>query len=432
MLTAPQHQPVRALRLRAKRLVWRPVRRALIAYARGGRPTRGAERRVTIWLVSAWGMGGTIRANWNLAGWLAEHGWEVELLSTYRRRDEAFFGPLPQGVHPGALDERRPGHRPTGLAGVVRERLRKRSSVLIHPSDRHYGAFSLWTDVQLVRRLRGRRGIFIGTRAGINLLLGELQLPHAVCLGEEQMHHFHHIKPLRKVMPRHYHKLDALVVLTQQDVGNYEPVLKGRGRIEQIPNTVRDMGDGRADLSAKVVLAAGRFRIQKGFDLLIPAWAPVAADHPDWTLRLCGKGNEQRLIEQLIAEHQLEDGVSLEGPLDQLGAEMEKASIFPLSSRFEGFPLILLEAMSKGMAIVSYDCPTGPADIVDDHANGLLVPPRDVERLSAALREMVESEALRQRCATAAVDTAARYTMDAVGPRWAALLEDLLAAKAGR
>jgi glycosyltransferase involved in cell wall biosynthesis len=104
---------------------------------------------------------------------------------------------------------------------------------------------------------------------------------------------------------------------------------------------------------------------------------------------------------------------------------MAEAAVFVLSSRFEGFPLILLEAMSKGMGVVSFDCPTGPADIVDDHRNGLLVPHEDVEGLGRAIREIVEDEELRRRMAGAAVETAQEYTIEAIGPLWEELLAEL-------
>jgi len=89
-----------------------------------------------------------------------------------------------------------------------------------------------------------------------------------------------------------------------------------------------------------------------------------------------------------------------------------------LSSRFEGFQITLLEAMSKGMGVISFDCPTGPADVVEDHRNGLLVPPKDVEGLARAMLEMIEDEQLRRRCAVAAVETAQPFTMQAIGPQW--------------
>ncbi len=111
---------------------------------------------------------------------------------------------------------------------------------------------------------------------------------------------------------------------------------------------------------------------------------------------------------------------------------MAQASIYALSSRFEGFPLVLVEAMSKGMACVAFDCPTGPGDIIDDHRNGLLVPAKDVEGLTAALMEMVEDEELRRRCGDAALETAREYTMAAIGPKWDEMLQALLQQHAAR
>jgi glycosyltransferase involved in cell wall biosynthesis len=117
--------------------------------------------------------------------------------------------------------------------------------------------------------------------------------------------------------------------------------------------------------------------------------------------------------------------VQLAGPAQDMGAEFGAASIFVLSSRFEGFPLILIEAMSKGLAVASFDCPTGPSDIIDDHRNGLLVPHKDVDALAGAIRELIEDEALRRACGAAAAVSAREYSIEAVGPRWEALFEDL-------
>ena len=215
------------------------------------------------------------------------------------------------------------------------------------------------------------------------------------------------------------------MVLTDQDKAAYAELLDGNLPLRRIPNTVRPLPGAKADLAAKTVYAAGRFRYQKGFDLLIPAWAETARAHPDWRLRLRGSGRLKSRLEELIAARGLEDSVTLEGPAEDIGSDMAEASVFVLSSRFEGFPLILLEAMSKGMAVVSFDCPTGPADIVDDHRNGLLVPHEDVEGLSRALREIVEDEALRRRTAAAAIETARQYTIEAIGPLWLELFEAL-------
>src|SRR3712207_4417380 len=134
-------------------------------------------------------------------------------------------------------------------------------------------------------------------------------------------------------------------------------------------------------------------------DMLIEAFSRVAADHPAWRVRIFGKGQDRSLLNAQVAALGLTGQVVVEGPSAQLGHEMAEASIYALSSRYEGFPLILVEAMSKGLAVVAFDCPTGPREIVEDRRNGLLVPALDVDAFTAALRELMDDEDLRRRLA---------------------------------
>jgi glycosyltransferase involved in cell wall biosynthesis len=126
-----------------------------------------------------------------------------------------------------------------------------------------------------------------------------------------------------------------------------------------------------------------------------------------------------------VADHGLNGAVELPGPSDALPAEMEEASIYALSSRFEGFPLVLLEAMGKGMGVVAFDCPTGPRDIIEDRRNGVIVPPKDPAAFATGLKALIEDSELRRRCGEAAAETAQQYTIDAIGPRWEALFREL-------
>jgi len=420
----------RTLSLHAKRLLARAIRGVLLRLVRvpvRERDRSGAERRLCIVLWSAWGMGGTIRAAFNLAEYLTARGWEVEIVSGVRDRDEPFFGAFPAGVRTSTLDDRRPGANP-GARRVARALLRRPPSVLMPSADRAATGFTVWTDLRLVRRLRGRAGFLMGTRPGVNLMLARLRAPGLAAVGLEQMNLSKHNRALRRSMRRLYPHLAALVVLTDADADAYRALLDGRAPpLHRIPNTVRPLPGARADLAARTVYAAGRFRYQKGFDLLVPAWAPVAERHPDWRLRLRGNGHLRERLEGMIERHGLADAVTLEGPAEDIGADMAQASVFVLSSRFEGFPLILLEAMSKGMGVVAFDCPTGPADIVEDHVNGLLIPAQDVEGLSRGILEMIEDQELRLRAAAAAVRTAERYTIEAIGPQWEALFRELRA-----
>jgi glycosyltransferase involved in cell wall biosynthesis len=366
-------------------------------------------------------MGGTIRSIHNLAGHLAKTH-EVEILSLARRREKPFFEFEP-GVKVTALDDQRRGAIPRGLR-LLHKILSGRSSALMHPADHAAAGANLWMDVRLVRKLRGQSGFLIGTRPGLNLIAADLSPPGLITIGEEQMHLHAHSGSLKRAMKRLYPKLDALAVLTERDLQEYQKLLSGGLRLVAIPNTARQMPGPKADLAARTVLAAGRLTRQKGFDLLIDAFERVVSAHPDWRLRICGRGHLGADLRRDVKERGLSEVIELPGPRD-LAEEMAQASIFVLSSRFEGFPLVLLEAMSKGMAVVSFDCPTGPGDAVDDHRNGILVPPQDVEGLAAGITELIEDEDLRRRCAEAAVETARSYSVDAIGPKWEALLDEL-------
>jgi glycosyltransferase involved in cell wall biosynthesis len=422
-------RPLVKLLIAVKRVVLRVFRSALLRYVRAEPdPSLDADRKVYILLVSAWGMGGTIRAAINLAGYLADHK-DVEIVSTYRRRDDPYFAFDPR-VKVTALDDEREAATPPHLR-PLRALLRRIPSALYHPADIRKHNHSLWTDIRLVRLLRGARGVMIGSRPGHNILVADLKVPGLVGIGLEQMNLRSHGKNLRRAMLRHYHDLDGLAVLTEQDREEYAKAMNGTAPpMWRIPNTVARVEPPRADLSAKRIFAAGRYTAQKGYDFLIPAFAPVAAAYPEWDLKLCGRGKDTEKLRALIAEHGLEGRVMLDGPTDDVPGEMAQASVYVLSSRYEGFPLVLIEAMSKGMACVAFDCPTGPADIVDDHRNGLLVPARDVEALTAALLEMVSDEDLRRRCGDAAVETAERFTMAAIGPRWDEMMQALLQQRA--
>jgi glycosyltransferase involved in cell wall biosynthesis len=412
-----------------KRAVVRTVRRGLRVYVRAARPAAGSTPSddVTILLSSAWGMGGTIRAAHNLAGYLAERH-RVEVISVVRRREQPFF-PLPERAKVTALDDRRPGATPLVLR-PLRAVLVRRSSVLVDRNDLMYPEASLWTDVVLARKLRGRTGFLIGTRPALNLLAAELSRPGLIVIGQEQVHLRAHNAALRHSMRRTYGQLDALVVLTDRDLRRYQRMLGDGVRLARIPNTITPELTGTASLEGFTVLAAGRLTPQKGFGFLIKAFARIAPAHPEWRLVICGEGPLRPTLERLVARHHLEGVVALPGPVDPLAAEMDRAALFVLSSRFEGFPLVLLEAMAKGLPVVATDCPTGPAEIVEDGRNGILVPRNNVKALAAGMHHLMSDEQLRRRLGAAAAETAKGYTMDAIGPHWERLLKELHASAA--
>jgi glycosyltransferase involved in cell wall biosynthesis len=235
-----------------------------------------------------------------------------------------------------------------------------------------------------------------------------------------------HLPGLTRDIARTYPKLDALAVLTEADRADYARMLRGsHTQVEQIPNAVPQLDGGMASPDSRVVVAAGRLTPQKGFDLLIEAFAAVAGEHPDWQLRIHGAGPQRPALRQAILEHELYERVFLMGPTQQLGAALAQGSIFVLSSRFEGFGMVIVEAMSKGLAVVSYDCPRGPSEIIGDGRDGVLVPEQDVPALGRAISELAGDRERRARLGAAAIETARRYDRAAIGARWDALLARL-------
>jgi glycosyltransferase involved in cell wall biosynthesis len=366
--------------------------------------------RVRLMLLHAWGMGGTIRTTLNLAEHLAAGGRDVEVMSVVRRRDEPFLD-FPDGAAARALDDRR---RPGGLLGRL-------PSVLVHPDDYAYPFCSLRTDVALARTLRGLDGgVLVATRPAFAALAARLAPPGVVTIGWEHMNIHAHRPGLAAEVRRTLGRLDALVVLTEEDRRDYARLASTR--VVRIPNAVPHLGGGISDVRAPVVAAAGRLLSQKGFDLLVEAWAHVAAQRPDWQLRIYGSGSEGPALRALILERGLSEQVLLMGATKQLGEALAQASIFALSSRFEGFGMVIVEAMSKGLPVVSFDCPRGPSEIIEPGVDGVLVPAEDTDALAAALLELMGDEDARRRMGAAALRTAQRYDLGTVGAQWDELL----------
>ena len=398
---------------------WRvAARRALLRYAR---PRPDAPSGVTFLLASAWGMGGTTRTVLNQAGALAARH-DVMVISVVRRRERPFF-PFPPGVQVSALDDRR------GPSGRFARLLRSRPSVLMPAETKPIPAVSLWSDVRLAAALRRRRGVIVGTRPSLNVLAAELAGGEIVGIGQEHLNLGVRDPALVRSVARHYPRLDALVVLTESDARSYAEAVPSPARVEVIPNAlswepVPEVGD-----RTPTILAVGRLTPQKGFDLLLEAFATVAPQRPGWRLEICGEGGQHQRLGDLIDAQGLGGAARLLGRVRGIRERMAQASVFVLSSRFEGFPLVLLEAMASGMAIVSFDCPTGPASLITHEENGLLIPPRDTDALARALLRVTADPDLRRRLAEGGLAAAERYRPEVIAEQWHTLLDDLRATR---
>lgn len=186
------------------------------------------------------------------------------------------------------------------------------------------------------------------------------------------------------------------------------------------------------DPSSRVALAVGNKAEQKGFDLLVSAFARVARDRRDWQLVILGLGSdEDRTLDQrkrlmrLADELDVVDRFHLPGRVGNMADWYQRADLFVLSSRFEGFPNVLLEAMAAGCACVAFDCDTGPRDIITDGRDGLLVPAEDVEALATAMADLMDDDELRSRLGAVATEVRQRFSEERILGQWRALIDGL-------
>ena len=215
-------------------------------------------------------------------------------------------------------------------------------------------------------------------------------------------------------------KADCVVTLTQEDEEFWSSYAK---RIEVIPNILTITPQKVRDYRTKRVIAAGRYVHQKGFDMLLEAWHLLDKHLSDWHLYIFG--NENRKPYQHIVDKYEMNNVHLMPATPEIVEEFSKSSIFVLSSRFEGFGLVLAEAMSCGLPCISFDCPYGPRDIITDQEDGILVENGNIEELAKAIERLMTDEDLRRSMGEKAINNVARYERKAIMNQWEQLFHNL-------
>lgn len=217
-------------------------------------------------------------------------------------------------------------------------------------------------------------------------------------------------------------RYNSIVVLTEQDKNEN---WNNNKKIIAIPNPIKSLPYKTSTIENKKVIAVGRLTIVKNFASLIRAWNSVVKNHPDWSLEIYGDGAEYNNLLTLISNLKLEKHVFLKGHSYNILEEMANASIFTLTSAFEGFGLVIVEAMSCGLPVISYNCPCGPKDIISDGTDGFLVPLNDEQCLAEKINLLIENEALRKQMSEAALIKSQKFTAKEVISIWMNLFNTL-------
>lgn len=300
----------------------------------------------------------------------------------------------------------------------------------------------LWQNLRRVMALRRvlrqiKPDIALGMMATANILLALATwgLPQVCAIGSERIHPPQF--PLGALWERlrcnTYGRLAAVMALTSESA-DWLKAHTGARRVPVIPNAVTwplpipALGiavESLCQSGRRLLLAVGRLDAQKGFDVLQDVFTNLAARYPDWDLVILGEGPQRATLQDHVRSAGLAERILLPGRAANVRDWYERADLYVLSSRFEGFPNTLVEAMSYGLAVVSFDCDTGPRDIVRHEVDGLLVPPGDVAGLTAALDRLMGDADLRQRFAKRAVEVRERFSMERIAGMWEKLFEEI-------
>ena len=366
-----------------------------------------------LFFINSLSCGGAERVTANLANYWDEKGWKVSIVTLASSKQD--FYQLNPSVTRIALNL-------TGdsgnIVGALLNNLRRINALR-----------------RILKRLQPDIAIAIMTSANVLLAFAAWGVPFVATIGSE--HTYPPMLPLGVIWERlrslAYSKLKAVTALTKESAvwlkqytnAKLVPIIPNPllwPLPVQIPiiNPAQILPDGK-----NVLLAVGRLSEEKQFYLLIDAFAKLGPDHTDWLFVILGEGPEQGSLEAQINALGLESQILLPGRVGNVGLWYQVANLYVMSSRFEGFPNCLVEAMGYGLPAVSFDCDTGPRDIIRHEVDGILVPPGDVVALTAALDRLMGNAVLRTRFAARSIEVRGRFSIERIAGMWEKLFEEI-------
>lgn len=357
--------------------------------------------------------GGAERVTVNLANHWAGKGWDIAVVTLAPQSDD--FYELHPAVKRIALELA--GDSGNVLMGLL-QNLRRVLALR-----------------RVLREIQPAIALGMTTGANVLLALAASGLSNVRAIGSERIHppECPIGVPWEGMRRFSYGRLAAVTALTSESA-DWLKVHTGAQRVTVIPNAAtwplpsqapRMSPDSLCSPGRHLLLAVGRLDMQKGFDWLIESFSVMAKKYPNWDLVILGEGPLRTTLESQVRAAELGERVFLPGRAGNVGEWYERADLYVMSSRFEGFPNTLVEAMAYSLSAVSFDCDTGPRDIMRHEVDGLLVPPGNVVALTAAMDRLMSDATLRQRFAERAGEIRERFSMKRIVGMWEELFEEI-------
>jgi len=350
-----------------------------------------------------------------MANHWAAMGWHIHMLSL----DDGTtpFYPFHSSIMFRSLDLAQPLGAPPASLFRMHKRIHRLRTTVLQTSPEVILSFNDLTNIATLLATRGM---------GVPVIVGERSDPH-----------MHRLKlPWRLLRPWAYRQADCVVAQTQHALDYFPPSIRSHGRV--IPNAVQlpepitnSSSTERHRNMHKVVLAMGRLAKEKNFTTLVQAFAVLAPRYPTWNLEIWGEGQERGNLEQLVNNLNLRNRIKLPGTTKLPHNIMRKADLFVLPSLYEGFPNVLGEAMACGLPVVSFNCPSGPSELIRNDIDGVLVPPDNTEALAAAMERLISNESERRQLALRAPEVVERFGFVRIMALWTNLVQELRCGRKG-
>ena len=365
--------------------------------------------------------GGADRVLTDKANYLAEHGYDITIITESQMGRPVVFplSPKVKLIDMGIDFDKQYGHnilyRGILYLRYIRMYKEKLKKILLEIKP------------DIVITLMGRSLDFITSIQDGSIKIGEAHttkkhLRSYHLLEEKGGFHKYLAQHLRKKQIASATKLDALVLLTKQDAEDWNDVT----RTYVIPNAMSYIPAKSSSLTNKQAIMVGRYNDAKGYEYITEAWETVHKRHPEWILNIYGSGEMHDDVERWIKERNLQNTMIMHEPTNHIMEKYTESSICVLSSRYEGFSLVIMEAMSCGVPCVSFDTPFGPRNIIADGEDGILVDYLNTEALADNICKVIEDDSFRKRLGTNAKKNIQRFSQDVIMQQWQDLFHSLI------